>query len=66
MQNLSEYLPILIPLVVVQLSLSLFALIHVLRHPMYRYGNKVMWSVIVLLLSFIGPILYLTTGRGEA
>lgn len=66
MQNITEYLPILIPLIAVQFSLGIFAFVHVLRHPVYRYGNKAMWSVVVLLLSFIGPILYLTTGRGEA
>lgn len=63
--KLKEYLPFLIPLVIVQLALGLTALVHVLKHPHYRFGNKVMWALIVMLVNFIGPILYFTVGRGE-
>lgn len=63
--GLKEYLPFLIPLVIVQLALGLTALVHVLKHPHYRFGNKVMWALIVMLVNFIGPILYFTVGRGE-
>jgi len=60
-----EYLPFLVPLIVAQLAFAVTAFVHVLRHPHYRFGNKVMWSFIVLLIQFIGPILYFTIGRGE-
>ncbi len=62
---LKEYFPFLIPLVILQLVLSITALIHVLRHPRYRFGNKVMWVLVVLFIQFIGPALYFTLGRGE-
>jgi len=62
---LKEYLPFLIPLVIAQLALGITALIHVLRHPRYRFGNKVMWALVVMLIQFIGPALYFTVGRGE-
>jgi hypothetical protein len=62
---LKEYLPFIIPLVIVQLTLSITALIHVLRHPNYRFGNKVMWVLIVMFIQFIGPALYFALGRGE-
>lgn len=62
---LKEYLPFIIPLVAVQLVLGIAALIHVLRHPRYRFGNKAMWALVVLLINFIGPILCFTIGRGE-
>lgn len=65
MTNLKEYLPFLIPLVIAQLALAITALIHVLRHPHYRFGNKVMWIIVVMLIQFIGPALYFTLGRGE-
>lgn len=39
---LKEYMPFLIPLIILQFILSITALIHVLRHPHYRFGNKVM------------------------
>jgi len=62
---LREYLPLLIPLVILQFALGITALIHVLRHPAYRFGNKVMWVIIVVFIQIIGPIIYFTLGRGE-
>lgn len=62
---LKQYWPILVPLIVVQLALMLFALVHVLRHPRYRFGNKPMWIAIVVLFQFIGPIVYFVFGRSE-
>jgi len=62
---LKEYLPFLIPLVIIQFLLGIAALIHVLRHPHYRFGNKVMWVLVVMLIQFIGPALYFGLGRGE-
>lgn len=65
MDLLVPYIPILIPLFVLQLTLAITALIHVLRHPDYRFGNKIMWVVIVLVIQIIGPIAYFIIGRGE-
>ena len=62
---LKEYLPFLIPLVIAQLALGITALVHVLRHPHYRFGNKVMWALIVLFVQIIGPVVYFAFGRGE-
>jgi hypothetical protein len=62
---LKEYLPFLIPLVIAQLALAIIALVHVLRHPRYRFGNKVMWALIVVLVQIIGPVVYFAFGRGE-
>ena len=65
MDGLIEYLPFIIPLVVIQLIFAVTALVHVLKHPYYRFGNKIVWIVIVLCLAIIGPILYFIIGRGE-
>jgi len=62
---LKEYLPFLIPLVIAQFALSITALIHVLRHPRYRFGNKEIWVLVVVFIQFVGPILYFALGRGE-
>lgn len=61
----SEYFPFLIPLLILQLVLAVTALIHVLRHPHYRFGNKVVWVIVVLVVSIIGPVIYFVFGRGE-
>ncbi|MCL2137095.1 MAG: PLD nuclease N-terminal domain-containing protein [Coriobacteriia bacterium] len=62
---LKEYLVFLIPLFAIQIVLAVVALIHVLRHPNYRFGNKALWIVIVLLINTIGPIVYFAIGRGD-
>lgn len=60
-----EYLPVFLPLVAVELVLAVTALIHVLRHPHYRFGNKVIWIFVVLLIQILGPVIYFAFGRGE-
>jgi len=60
-----EYLPFLIPLVIAELALAIVALVHVLKHPKYRFGNKAIWIVVVLFVQFVGPVIYFTLGRGE-
>lgn len=65
MDLLLEYLPFIIPLVILQLGLAIFSAIHVVRHPHYRFGNQVMWLLIVLLIQFIGPLIYFVFGRGD-
>lgn len=62
---LKEYLPFLIPLIIVELALGITALVHVLRHPHYRFGNKVMWAIVVIVFQIIGPVIYFVFGRGE-
>ena len=58
-------LPLFIPLIIAEVILAVTALIHVLRHPHYRFGNKIMWALIVLFIQVIGPIAYFVLRRGE-
>lgn len=60
-----EYLPFLIPLILLQIGLAVFSLIHVLKNPHYRFGNQMMWIIVVLVFQFIGPAIYFAFGRGE-
>lgn len=65
MDKLIEILPLLAPILVIEIALALTALVHVIRHPNYRFGNRVMWILIVLLIQIIGPVVYFIAGRGE-
>ncbi|GGC80309.1 PLDc N-terminal domain-containing protein [Enterococcus wangshanyuanii] len=65
MENLHDYLPILIPLIVLQLGLMIAALVHIFRHKSYRMGNRILWGIISIFISIIGPVLYFTLGRSE-
>ncbi len=63
---LREYWMALLPLVLLQYGLAIFAAIHVAKHRHYRFGNIWIWLILVLFVQFIGPILYFAVGRGEA
>ena len=65
MEKLIEYLPFLIPVLIIEFALIITALVHIQKHPNYRFGNKLMWIVIVLFIQIIGPIIYFVFGRGE-
>lgn len=65
MELLIEYLPLLIPIILIELALGVTALIHVLRHPHYKFGNMPVWIVVVLFVQIIGPVIYFVFGRGE-
>lgn len=54
MDVLMDNLPLFIPLIIAEVLLAVTALIHVLRHPHYRFGNKIMWALIVLFIQVIG------------
>ena len=65
MNTLIEYLPFIIPIIIIEMILAITALVHVLKHPKYRFGNKTLWILIVLLIQIIGPIVYFVFGRGD-
>ena len=65
LEQIKQFLPFLIPIVLLEWALAITALVHVLRHPNYKFGNRVMWAIIVLFVQLIGPIVYFVFGRGE-
>ncbi len=65
LEQIKEYLPFIIPILIVQFGLMTAALVHILRHKNYRIGNRIVWIVISVLVNTIGPILYFTIGKGE-
>ncbi len=65
MKQLIEYLPFLIPIFLIELILMVTALVHVLRNKRFRFGNRILWIIIVVFIQILGPIFYFTVGRGE-
>ena len=59
-------MPVIGLLAIVQLGLMIFAIVHAVTHPQFRFGNLTIWIIIIVLLNTIGPILYFVIGRGEA
>jgi len=64
MEAIRPYIPMLVPLVILDLGLRLFAFLDLLKRERVK-GTKWMWALIVLLVGSIGPILYFVLGRED-
>ena len=57
MNKILEFLPFLIPLMIVQFSLLGYTLYHILTHKNYKRGSRTLWLIItIVLMNYIGPI----------
>ena len=66
LDQLVDFLPFLIPLVIVQFALLGYVLYHILTHKTYKRGNRMLWLIItIVLMNFIGPILYILLGKED-
>ena len=63
--EIREMIPLLIPLLVIQLILIGIALRDLVRRKRVKGGNKLLWGLVIVFIQYIGPILYLTIGREE-
>jgi hypothetical protein len=62
-----EYLPLLIPIIIVQFVLLGITLHHILTHDNYKRGTRTLWLVVtIVLMEFVGPILYFVFGREDS
>jgi len=62
--QIREYLPLLIPLFILQFILIIAALIDLARREQTR-GPKWVWVLVILFVSTIGPIIYFIAGRQD-
>lgn len=63
----STVLLLLIPVVLIQLGLLVWALYDLTRPERRVKGdNKVVWAMIIIFISWIGPILYFLVGREDS
>ena len=67
MPEFREALPFLIPLVIAEFALFGYTLYHILTHKTYKRGSRALWLVItIVLMNFVGPILYFLLGKEDA
>lgn len=62
--QLKQYIPLLIPVILIQLGLMIAALVDLIRRQQTR-GPKWVWALVIVLVNYIGPIIYFVTGRKE-
>ncbi len=66
MEQIMEYLPFLIPLVIAEFALLGYTIYHILTHKYYKRGTRTLWLAIVIIgMNYIGPILYFLFGKED-
>lgn len=66
MDTLRDFIPFLIPIVVLQLALLAIALADLVRRPQAAVnGPKWAWAFIIIVVNIIGPIAYFLIARRE-
>ncbi|MHB8962099.1 MAG: PLDc N-terminal domain-containing protein [Saccharofermentanales bacterium] len=66
LKKIIEFLPFIIPIVLLQWSLMVFALVKLLKAEQApKLLPKWGWLIIIILVNIIGPVVYLMVGRNE-
>ena len=66
MNNVMDFLPFLLPLIIIEFGLFGYTLHHILTHTKYKRGNRTLWLVITIIgMNFVGPILYFLLGKED-
>lgn len=66
MNEIIEMLPFLLPLIIAEFALLGYTLYHILTHTRYKRGNRALWLIItIVLMNFVGPILYFVLGKED-
>ena len=66
-KEINEFLPLIIPLVILQFGLLAYTIWHILTHEHYKRGSRTLWLVVTIVgMEFIGPVLYFILGREDA
>jgi len=61
---IQKYLPLIIPIALLELGLMITALVDVIRREKTK-GPKWVWIIVVVVVNLFGPIAYFIFGRDE-
>ena len=65
--NVRDLLPVLLPLIAIQLGLQIYSLVDLVRAGrQVRYLPKAVWVLIIIFGQLLGSVIYLIVGREEA
>lgn len=62
--DFAKIIPLLIPILLLQLGLLIAAIIDLVRQPKVR-GPKWVWVLVIVFVNIFGPIIYFLFGRKE-
>ncbi|WP_272032632.1 PLD nuclease N-terminal domain-containing protein [Oceanobacillus kimchii] len=63
MEELLEYLPIILPFVIIQIILMIIALIDWSKNKESFNSMKLVWLIVIIFLNIFGPIIYFLFAR---
>ena len=64
MALIKQWLPLLIPVVILELGLMIAALVDLIKREKTK-GPKWVWVLVIVLVNLFGPIVYFLVGRDE-
>lgn len=62
MTDITQLIPLLIPLIIIQLGLQITALIQLKKKEKVRFDNKLVWVIIIVFGNMLGAILFFIFG----
>lgn len=65
LERFIQFLPLIIPLVVLQLILMIIGLVDLSKREKVKWLPKWLWTIIIIFVQMIGPIVYFVLGREE-
>ena len=64
LQQIKDLLPLLIPIILIQLGLMIAALVDLIKRSETQ-GPKWLWVVVIVFFNLVGPIVYFVVGRKD-
>jgi len=64
LSDIQQFIPFLIPVVIIQFILMIAGIIDLVRREKTR-GPKWVWLIVIVVVNMIGPIIYFIFGRKE-
>ena len=58
-------LKLLVPVILLQVGLMIFALIDLSKRKQVKGNNKLLWGIIIVLFQILGPLVYFIIGRED-
>ncbi len=65
MSTLSTWLPLLVPIILLQFGLQIAAVWDLVHRDKVRGGNKWIWAAVIVLGEMLGALVYFFAGREE-
>jgi hypothetical protein len=63
--EIAKIIPLLIPIILIELALMIAAIVDLIKHPKTRFMPRWVWVLVVLFFQLFGPIIYFMIGREQ-